>query len=242
MSKRIEQTASELLDINALTARVDAVLNEPLYWFPVRHHSPTIARHLAQAIRQRKPKIVFIEGPFEGQGMIEFLIDAKTKPPVAIYSSFRDDSLATDEQPAPRLSVWYPLTAYSPEYVAMMTAREVGAKSMFIDLPHYAIERRPIAPGEEPKGSLHRRHLDDIVPASTFYQLLAKSAGYTLVNADVTILAERPKLKPFKPLMIENLRQILGGQINIKAGTNEKCDAIGRGEAIAAHAVVLLAK
>jgi len=71
---------------------------------------------------------------------------------------------------------------------------------------------------------------------------LAKSRGYTLVNADITILAERPRLKPFKPLMIENLKQIAGGQINIKAGTNEKCDAIGRGEAIAAHALVLLAR
>jgi 2-C-methyl-D-erythritol 2,4-cyclodiphosphate synthase len=69
---------------------------------------------------------------------------------------------------------------------------------------------------------------------------LAKSRGYTLVNADVTILAERPKIKPFKPQMIETLQQLLGGQINVKAGTNEKCDAIGRGEAIAAHAVVLL--
>jgi 2-C-methyl-D-erythritol 2,4-cyclodiphosphate synthase len=71
---------------------------------------------------------------------------------------------------------------------------------------------------------------------------LAKSRGYSLINADVTILAERPKLKPFKPLMIENLKEIVGGQINIKAGTNEKCDAIGRGEAIAAHAVVLLTR
>jgi 2-C-methyl-D-erythritol 2,4-cyclodiphosphate synthase len=70
---------------------------------------------------------------------------------------------------------------------------------------------------------------------------LAKSNGFSLVNADVTILAERPKLKPFKPQMLQNLQQILDGQINIKAGTNEKCDAIGRGEAIAAHAVVLLA-
>ncbi|MDB5318675.1 MAG: hypothetical protein JWN40_306 [Phycisphaerales bacterium] len=69
---------------------------------------------------------------------------------------------------------------------------------------------------------------------------LAKSRGYTLGNADVTILAERPKLNPFKPQMVQNLQQLLGGQVNIKAGTNEKCDAIGRGEAIAAHAVVLL--
>src|SRR5690348_13292594 len=105
----IEQTARELLDIDALQARVDAVLNEPLYWYPVRHHSPTIARHLAQCIRQRKPKVIFIEGPFEAQAMIEFIVDAKTKPPVAIYSSFRDDAAATPDQPAPRLSVWYPL-------------------------------------------------------------------------------------------------------------------------------------
>jgi 2-C-methyl-D-erythritol 2,4-cyclodiphosphate synthase len=68
--------------------------------------------------------------------------------------------------------------------------------------------------------------------------------GYEVVNADITILAERPRLKPFKPQMIAQLRESLGEstQVNIKAGTNEKCDAIGRGEAIAAHAVVLLSR
>lgn len=66
------------------------------------------------------------------------------------------------------------------------------------------------------------------------------AAGFAVINADVTILAERPKLKPFKSKIVENLQQLIGGQINIKAGTNEGCDAIGRGEAIAAHAVVLL--
>jgi 2-C-methyl-D-erythritol 2,4-cyclodiphosphate synthase len=72
---------------------------------------------------------------------------------------------------------------------------------------------------------------------------LARSQNFTVANADVTILAERPKLKPFKRQMVESVQQILGGaQVNIKAGTNEKCDAIGRGEAIAAHAVVLLGK
>jgi 2-C-methyl-D-erythritol 2,4-cyclodiphosphate synthase len=67
-----------------------------------------------------------------------------------------------------------------------------------------------------------------------------KAEKYRLINADVTILAERPKLKSFKPQMRDLLTGILGGSINIKAGTNEGCDAIGRGEAIAAHAVVLL--
>jgi len=68
-----------------------------------------------------------------------------------------------------------------------------------------------------------------------------RGEGFHLINADVTILAERPKLKAFKPAIRQFLTDCLGGVINIKAGTNEGCDAIGRGEAIAAHAVVLLA-
>ena len=71
------------------------------------------------------------------------------------------------------------------------------------------------------------------------------AAGYGVSNLDVTILAERPKLKPFKREMVDRLAEflkVLPDQINVKAGTNEGCDAIGRGEAIAAHAVVLLAR
>jgi 2-C-methyl-D-erythritol 2,4-cyclodiphosphate synthase len=69
----------------------------------------------------------------------------------------------------------------------------------------------------------------------------ARLAGYHVVNADVTILAERPRLKPFKPQMVASLSSLLDAPVNIKAGTNEKVDAIGQGQAIAAHAVVLLA-
>jgi 2-C-methyl-D-erythritol 2,4-cyclodiphosphate synthase len=68
-----------------------------------------------------------------------------------------------------------------------------------------------------------------------------KAEGFTVVNLDVTILAERPKLAGFRAAMVQNLAALLGGQINVKAGTNEGCDAVGAGQAIAAHAVVLLA-
>jgi 2-C-methyl-D-erythritol 2,4-cyclodiphosphate synthase len=68
-----------------------------------------------------------------------------------------------------------------------------------------------------------------------------RSAGYRVVNLDVTILAERPKLKPFKARMVESLSLLVAAPVGIKAGTNEGCDAVGRGEAIACHAVVLLA-
>ncbi len=72
-----------------------------------------------------------------------------------------------------------------------------------------------------------------------------REAGYELVNLDVTLLVEKPKIKPFKPAMLASLREMLGDErmaVNVKAGTNEGCDAIGRGEAIAAHAVVMLKK
>jgi 2-C-methyl-D-erythritol 2,4-cyclodiphosphate synthase len=83
-------------------------------------------------------------------------------------------------------------------------------------------------------------------PSRHFLQTVsdrAREAGMRAVNVDVTILAEQPRIAPFKAQMIQILREILGAScvVNIKAGTNEGCDAIGRGEAIAAHAVVLLA-
>ena len=70
------------------------------------------------------------------------------------------------------------------------------------------------------------------------------SAGkWHIVNCDVTVMAERPKIRYIKPKMKTFLEGALGGaQVNIKAGTNEECGEIGRGEAVAAHAVVLLAR
>src|SRR5690349_13681848 len=55
-----------------------------------------------------------------------------------------------------------------------------------------------------------------------------RKAGYSVANLDVTLLAERPKIKPFKPAMSAALRDLLGKEasVNIKAGTNEGCDAI----------------
>jgi len=185
------------LDVSALVARVDRLLGEDLYWFPVRHHSPTIARHLAECIRQRTPKILFIEGPHEAQEMIGYLVDTKTKPPVAIYSSFRDDRAAAaspDGAPGtpPRYSVWYPVVSYSPEYVAMSAARQVGAKTVFIDLPHYALEAAASG-GDVPAKPPRRRDLDEIAPQSDFYRLLAQAAGHRSWSETWDCLFEAPR-------------------------------------------------
>ncbi|MBN9521706.1 hypothetical protein J0H58_24860, partial [bacterium] len=79
------------LDPAGIARRVDAVLADPLYWFPVRHHSPATARHLRAALAARRPKMVFVEGPFEANHLVPFVTDAETVPPVAVYSSYRDD-------------------------------------------------------------------------------------------------------------------------------------------------------
>ncbi|MBP7056360.1 MAG: 2-C-methyl-D-erythritol 2,4-cyclodiphosphate synthase [Candidatus Omnitrophica bacterium] len=67
--------------------------------------------------------------------------------------------------------------------------------------------------------------------------------GYKVNNVDTVILAEEPKIYPFKTRMVEKIAGILGiekGCVNIKATTNEGVGSIGKGEAIAAYAVVTL--
>lgn len=67
--------------------------------------------------------------------------------------------------------------------------------------------------------------------------------GYILSNADLTVIAEKPKLKDWIPAMRENLAvycQTDLDQISIKAKTHEKVDAVGQQQAIVAHCVVLL--
>ncbi len=64
-----------------------------------------------------------------------------------------------------------------------------------------------------------------------------------IVHIDAVIITEKPKLGPHFPAMRAALAKALGiepEQINLKAKTNEGVDAIGRGEAIAAHAVATL--
>lgn len=67
--------------------------------------------------------------------------------------------------------------------------------------------------------------------------------GYQLGNLDTVILAQAPKLAPYMEQMVQNIANILAtdpARVNIKATTTEKLGYIGRGEGIAAEAVVLL--
>lgn len=72
---------------------------------------------------------------------------------------------------------------------------------------------------------------------------LVRSAGYRVANVDIVVVLERPKIAPF----VEQIRAVMAAaleidvdRVSVKGKTNEGVDAIGRGEAVAAHAIALL--
>lgn len=72
---------------------------------------------------------------------------------------------------------------------------------------------------------------------------LVGEAGYEVINLDLTVILERPKIKDAIGKMQINLAAAIGvdpSRVSVKGKTNEGVDAVGRGDAIAAHAVVLL--
>ena len=72
---------------------------------------------------------------------------------------------------------------------------------------------------------------------------LIREHGYTLSNADCTVIAQRPRLSPFIDEMRKRVAEAAGvdvGRVSVKATTEEKLGFTGEGLGIAAHAVVLL--
>ena len=88
------------------------------------------------------------------------------------------------------------------------------------------------------------RGADSVVLLRAVYDMV-KARGYALGNADLTIMAQRPKLAPHIPLMRERIAAALETaveNVSVKATTEEGLGFTGRGEGIAARAVVLLDK
>ncbi|MDR7161541.1 DUF5682 family protein [Arthrobacter sp. BE255] len=92
----------------------------------IRHHGPGSAHSVAEALASLRPDLVLVEGPPELDQVIPLLSDPDMVPPVAglIY--------AADE---PRLASFYPMAAFSPEWVAIRWALSTGAQVRAIDLP-----------------------------------------------------------------------------------------------------------
>jgi 2-C-methyl-D-erythritol 4-phosphate cytidylyltransferase / 2-C-methyl-D-erythritol 2,4-cyclodiphosphate synthase len=73
---------------------------------------------------------------------------------------------------------------------------------------------------------------------------IVRAAGFTVTNVDVSVLLERPKLAPHLDDIRTRLARVLGlpvDRVSVKGKTNEGVDAVGRGDAIAAHAIAIVA-
>ncbi len=95
-----------------------------------------------------------------------------------------------------------------------------------------------------PDTSAEFKGIDSKILLQRTYDLI-KGHGYKLVNADCTILLQKPKIAPYIIPMRECLASVLGveaSQISVKATTTEGAGFVGREEAIAVYATVLLTR
>ncbi|GAB4213447.1 MAG: DUF5682 family protein [Sandaracinaceae bacterium] len=132
-----------------------------LHVLGVRHHSPACARLVAHLIEALRPAHVLIEGPADMNDRVDELLLNHTLP-VAIFTFLRVEPSEDGASPGRRSSTWTPFCVYSPEWVAVVEGRRVGAEVRFCDLPawHEAFSERRnrYADQDEPDGT---READD---------------------------------------------------------------------------------
>ena len=111
--------------------------DDPILYYPVRHHSPVCAWHLERAIERYAPECILVEGPENANDLVDILTDPDTIAPVALYYACRDEGkyLSDSEEPG-TWRCYYPFLDTSPELVALREARERGIPGRFIDLSY----------------------------------------------------------------------------------------------------------
>lgn len=121
--------------------------------YPVRHHGPGSARSLGRALAQQRPDLIVVEGPADGDALVPWVAHSDLRPPVALLGYVNDD-------PA-RASFW-PLAAFSPEFVALRWAADAGIPARFMDLPASVT----LATAPEPETQLHGDPLQELAQAA----------------------------------------------------------------------------
>lgn len=96
------------------------------HFFGIRHHGPGCARSLVRAFDALQPDCVLIEGPPEGDALLQWMLHEGMQPPVALLSYCPDE---------PGLAVYHPFAVFSPEWQAARWAISAGVPVRFIDLP-----------------------------------------------------------------------------------------------------------
>lgn len=138
-----------------------------LYVVPIRHHSPACAWFLRRLLAEVRPAKVLIEAPADFAPQIPLLLDAETKPPVALVA------LVQPTEDRPRVAGYYPFCDHSPEFVALRDGHQLGADLRFIDAPSADKAMRLASSPSEPVSFADETHFN----SSDYTAALAKETG-----------------------------------------------------------------
>ncbi|MHC3459997.1 DUF5682 family protein [Streptomyces flavovirens] len=125
----------------------------------VRHHGPGSARAVLAALDHARPSAVLVEGPPEADALLPLAADERMRPPVALLVHAVDD---------PGRAAFWPMAAFSPEWVAIRWALEHRVPVRFMDLPAAHGLAVPEQPEVRPEDA----------PAVDPIGVLAATAGY----------------------------------------------------------------
>lgn len=151
--------------------------NGPVFFFPIRHHSPACGFHLRQVIESYKPDCILIEGPKNAEELIPALVHEDTKAPVALYYYYKDSKGLLNEEKGD-YRCYYPFLDYSPELLALREAAKRKIPARFVDLPYGEIlirteENRGIRGG----GEKQTYNDDYLLSRSQYFALLCEKTG-----------------------------------------------------------------
>ncbi|MEV7460474.1 DUF5682 family protein [Streptomyces rubiginosohelvolus] len=136
----------------------------------VRHHGPGSARAVLAALRAARPAAVLIEGPPEGDALLPLAADPHMRPPVALLAHAVDD---------PGRASFWPMAAFSPEWVAIRWALDHDVPVRFVDLPAaHSLALKETAPEELVEGPESAAEEEEVTPVVDPIRVLAETAGY----------------------------------------------------------------
>ena len=152
-----------------------------LHLFGIRHHGPGCARSLVRAFDALDPDCVLIEGPPEGEGLLQAVLSEGMQPPVALLSYCPE---------RPNLAVYHPFAVFSPEWQAISWGVKAGIPVRFIDLPlvhglalegadRDSVEAEPPRHDEKAVVGLEEESpIDELPETGDPLNWLAQAAGY----------------------------------------------------------------
>lgn len=127
-----------------------------LHLFGIRHHGPGSARSLRAALAELEPDIVLVEGPAEGEIVLDLAADPAMSPPVAMLI-YRVDT--------PRRAAFYPFAHFSPEWIAIRYGLANNLPVRFFDLPQcYQLVDEVVREIDDDAASLDENISDENIP------------------------------------------------------------------------------